>query len=148
MDPILSARDIQRRLPHRFPFLLVDQVLQLEPGRKAVGVKQISLSDPVFQGHFPGNPIFPGVLILEALGQLAAVLFSEPVMDEASPSSKGKFFARIDRARFVKPVLPGDSLELEVTVLKEFGGFVKVKGEAQVRGDAVASAELTFTTGD
>jgi beta-hydroxyacyl-ACP dehydratase FabZ len=145
MTTVLSARELQRRIPHRFPFLLVDRVTRLEPRVGGTGLKQVTLGDPIFQGHFPDNPVFPGVLILEALGQLAAVVFSEGEAD--APSSSGRYFARIDRARFLKPVTPGDTLELEVKVLKEFGGFVKVDGEARVDGALVASAELTFTTG-
>ena len=146
MTKSLTIEDIQKRIPHRFPFLLVDRVIEFEPGKRGRGIKQVTAGDPVFLGHFPGHPIFPGVLILEALGQLGAILFSE-ASEGAAPESQGKYLARIDRARFLRPVVPGDSLELEVNVLKVFGNLVKLEGRAMVGGDSVATAELTFTIG-
>ncbi len=146
MSATLSHEEIQKRIPHRPPFLLVDRVIAFEPRKHGLGIKQISGSDPVFQGHFPGHPIFPGVLILEALGQMGAILFSEECED-SSPDAGGKYLARVDRARFLRPVVPGDSLELEVNVLKIFGNLVKLEGRASRGGELVASAELTFTIG-
>ena len=137
--------DIQRRIAHRAPFLWVDQVSWLEPRLLARGSRTLSHDEPVFVGHFPGNPIFPGVLILEALGQLGALLFAEACPEGETPPAEGRVLARIDRARFLKPVRPGVVLELEVKVLKEFEGFVKAEGIASVQGERVAQAELNFT---
>lgn len=140
-----SIPEIHRRIAHRAPFLWVDRVNWLEPRLLARGSRTLAHEDPVFAGHFPGNPIFPGVLILEALGQLGALLFAEPCPDGQTPPAEGRVLARIDRARFLKPVRPGTVLELEVKVLKEFDGFVKAEGVASVAGERVAQAELNFT---
>jgi 3-hydroxyacyl-[acyl-carrier-protein] dehydratase len=127
-------------LPHRYPFLLVDRILLLEPGRRAVGIKNVSLNEPVFQGHFPGQPVWPGVLILEALAQTGAVALL------ALPEYRGKipYFGGIERARFRRPVLPGDQLRLEVELLKVRGTAGKGQGKAWVEQEPVAEAEFLF----
>lgn len=131
---------IQDVIPHRYPFLLVDRILELEEGKRAVGVKNVSANEPYFQGHFPGNPVMPGVLILEAMAQVGAVAIL------SLPENRGKtgYFAGIDRARFRQPVLPGDQLRLEVEILKSRGSLGKGRGEAKVDGRLVAEAELLF----
>ena len=107
--------DIQAILPHRYPFLLVDRVTELEPNQMAVGVKNVTINEPFFQGHFPGHPIFPGVLILEALAQLGGILAIRSTPGNAPPLV---FLTGIDKAKFRKPVVPGDQLRLQVTVIK------------------------------
>jgi len=137
---VIDSIEIQSILPHRYPFLLVDRVLELEINEKAVGVKNISINEPFFQGHFPGRPIFPGVLILEALAQLGGIL--------AIRSSPGKsppvvYLTGIDKAKFRKPIIPGDQLRLQVTVVKRRPPFWKMEGQAFVGEDLVCEAEST-----
>ena len=138
--PELDARQIQALIPHRYPFLLIDRILELEPGKRAVGLKQVSHGDPFLQGHFPGNPIMPGVLIVEALAQVGAVL----VLSDPANSGRIPLFARIDNCRFRLPVRPGDSLRLEMEVT----GFRPPVGKGHARalvGEALAcEADLTF----
>lgn len=137
---VMESKDIQKILPHRYPFLLVDRILEMEPGKKAVGIKNVSGNEPFFQGHFPGYPVMPGVLIIEAMAQVGAVAAL------AAPGMEGKLalFAGIDGARFRRQVLPGDQLHFEVEVLKMRGTIGKSKGTARVNGEVVAEAELLF----
>lgn len=139
----LSAQDIQAIIPHRYPFLLVDRIVELEPGLRAVGLKNVTINEPFFQGHFPGQPIMPGVLIVEALAQVGAVALL------SLPQNRGRivFFAGIDGFRFRKPVLPGDTLRLEVSLTKQRGPVGKGTARAQVGGVTVAEGELTFALG-
>lgn len=146
MEVQFDAAMIERYIPHRAPFRLVDRVHFLEPNVLARGEKDIRSDDPILAGHFPGKPIYPGVLILEALGQLGAIAVAQPVAEGENPSPDGRLFARIDRVRFVRAVSPGEVLSLEVKILKVFDGFVKAEGIARVGADTAASAELTFTT--
>jgi 3-hydroxyacyl-[acyl-carrier-protein] dehydratase len=136
----LEAADIMRLLPHRYPFLLVDRVIALEPGRSAVAIKSVSANEPQFTGHFPGRPILPGVLMVEALAQTAGIAVL------ALPEYRGKFalFAGIDECRFRRTVLPGDQLELSVTVEKLRGMFGRVRGTASVGGEVAAEATLSI----
>ena len=137
---MLSSAEIQKILPHRYPFLLVDRIDELEPGVRAKGVKCVSVNEPFFQGHFPGNPIMPGVLIVEALAQVGAVAIL------ALPENKNKLalFAGIDDLRFKQQVLPGDVLDLEVEIVKVRGPIGKGMATATVRGQLAARGELTF----
>jgi 3-hydroxyacyl-[acyl-carrier-protein] dehydratase len=137
---MLSSREIQQIIPHRWPFLLVDKVIDLQPGESAIGIKNVSASDICFQGHFPDYPIFPGVLIVEAMAQLGAIAAL------SVPENKGKIvlFAGIDNLRFRGPVFPGDTLLLEVSFTKMRGSIGKGKAKATVEGKTVAEGELTF----
>ncbi len=143
-EPVMSAAEIQEVLPHRYPFLLVDYIEELLPGQRAVGIKNVSLNEPYFQGHFPGRPLMPGVLIIEALAQVGAVAVL------TQPENRGKIglFAGIDRARFRKPVLPGHVLRLEVELIAKRGSLGKGRGRALVDGEVAAEAEITFALVD
>ncbi len=141
---ILSSREIQQIIPHRWPFLLLDKVIDLQPGEGAVGIKNVTSGEFCFQGHFPGYPIFPGVLIIEALAQVGAVAAL------SLPENKGKIvlFAGVDNFRFRAPVFPGDSLHLEVKFSKMRGSIGKGTAKATVEGKTVAEGELTFAIAD
>ena len=136
----LEAAEIMRILPHRYPFLLVDRVIELEPGKRAVAIKQVSANEPQFTGHFPGRPIMPGVLMVEALAQTAGIAVL--TLDEY----RGKIglFAGIDECRFRRLVLPGDTLRLEVTVEKLRGMFGRVKAVASVDDEVAVEATLSI----
>ncbi len=142
---VLDSRAIQELLPHRYPFLLVDRIIELEPNQRAVGIKQVTINEPFFQGHFPGAPVMPGVLIIEALAQVGAILALREIEDRAR---KLVLFTGIDDARFRKPVVPGDTLVLEVTALRIGSRVQRMRGEAKVDGQVVAGAELTSVLAD
>ncbi len=137
---MLESRDIQQIIPHRWPFLLIDRIIELSPGEGAVGIKNVTSTEFCFQGHFPDYPIFPGVLIVEALAQVGAVAVL------SVPENKGKIvlFAGIDRLRFRRPVFPGDTLRLEVKFTKMRGPIGKGTAKATVEDKTVAEGELTF----
>lgn len=137
---MLSTVEIMDILPHRQPFLLIDTVEELEPGVRAVATKNVTFNEPYFAGHFPGNPVMPGVLIVEALAQTGAVAIL------SQPEWKGKtaYFAGIDKARFKQKVVPGDVLKLETEIIKIKGPIGIGKAVARVNGKLACSAELTF----
>lgn len=141
---MLSNIEVQELLPHRYPFLLIDKVLEAEPGKKAVAIKNVSANEPFFQGHFPGNPIMPGVLILEALAQTAAV--AGLLLEE----NKGKLgvFTGIEGMKFRKQVVPGDTLKLEAEFIVFKLGMGKVKVLATVDGQVAAEGEIRFAMVD
>ncbi|NLJ86349.1 MAG: 3-hydroxyacyl-ACP dehydratase FabZ [Firmicutes bacterium] len=138
---MLDIMAIQDRLPHRYPFLMVDRVLELEPGKRAVALKNVTINEPHFTGHYPGRPIMPGVLIIEALAQVGGLAVL--VADDDS-STKVPLLAGVDKARFRRPVVPGDQLRLEVDILQVRRNTGKCRGTAFVGEDKVTEVELMF----
>jgi beta-hydroxyacyl-ACP dehydratase FabZ len=136
---MLNILEIMKLLPHRYPMLLVDRILEFEDGKRIVGLKNVSANEQFFQGHFPGNPVMPGVLIVEAMAQCCAVLFLKDIEDR---EKKLFLFGGVDKARFRKPVIPGDQLIMECTVLQKRASTVRMRGEAKVDGAIVAEAEM------
>lgn len=141
---MLNSVDIQKIIPHRYPFLLVDKIVELEPGKKAVGIKNVTINEPFFQGHFPGNPIMPGVLIVEAMAQVgaAAMLCLE--------ANKGKLgvFTGIDELRFKRQVVPGDTLRIEVEMIAVKRNIGKAQAVAYVGDDVACKGVLMFALVD
>ncbi len=138
--------EIMRFLPHRYPFLLVDRIVEIEPGKKITALKNVTMNEPFFQGHFPGTPIMPGVLIVEAMGQAGGVLAYASNSQE-DPAAQLIYFTGIDKVRFRQPVVPGDQLILELEILKQRARVFKMAGKAFVDGKLVAEAELMATVG-
>jgi 3-hydroxyacyl-[acyl-carrier-protein] dehydratase len=145
METVLDSQAIQELLPHRYPFLLVDRIIELVPKVRIVGIKQVSINEPYFQGHFPNAPVMPGVLVIEALAQVGAVLALREIADR---DSKLVLFTGIREARFRKPVVPGDTLTLEVTALRIGSRVQRMRGEAKVDGQLVADAEIMSIIAD
>lgn len=141
---ILDSRAIQEILPHRYPFLLVDKIIELVPRERIVGIKQVTINEHFFQGHFPDAPVMPGVLIIEALAQVGAILALREFDDRAG---KIPFFSGIDQARFRRPVVPGDTLFLEVTAIRIGSRVQKMRGLAKVDGRVTAEAEIMCIIG-
>ena len=139
METILTINDIIKILPHRYPFLLLDRVVELTPKERVVGIKNVTANEPYFTGHFPGIPIMPGVLIVEAMAQCGGILFLHELEGK---ETKLFYFGGVDKARFRRPVVPGDQLILEVTVMQRRAQTAKMKGVARVDGAVVAEAEL------
>ena len=135
----MDIRKIVDCLPHRYPFLLVDRVLELDPGNRVVAIKNVTFNEPFFTGHFPGAPVMPGVLIVEALAQAGAILLLHDMPDR---ESKLIYFRGIDKTRFRLPVTPGDQLVLTVDVVKRRSRACKVRGRAEVNGNLVAETEI------
>ncbi len=141
----MHQEDIQNLLPHRYPFLLVDRIIALEPGKRIVGLKNVSINEPFFQGHFPGHPIMPGVLIAEALAQVGGILALI-----ATPEAQGNssiFLMGLDKVRFRHPVVPGDQMRLEVDTLRSGKTFWKMRGQAFVGDNLVAEGEMVAAVG-
>jgi UDP-3-O-[3-hydroxymyristoyl] N-acetylglucosamine deacetylase/3-hydroxyacyl-[acyl-carrier-protein] dehydratase len=135
----LGIEDIMKVLPHRYPFLLVDRILELEPGKRVVGIKNVTINEPFFAGHFPGHPIMPGVLIIEAMAQVGGMLLLGAIED---PSSKVVYFTSLNDVKWRRPVKPGDQLRFELELLQVRGMMCKMKGVAKVDGETVAEAEM------
>ncbi|GHS93066.1 3-hydroxyacyl-[acyl-carrier-protein] dehydratase FabZ [Alphaproteobacteria bacterium] len=138
----LSYKEILQRLPHRYPFLLVDKVVDLVPHEKITGIKNVTFNEPMFQGHFPHDPIFPGVLIVEAMAQAAALLALVSIQPEVADDAPSIYFMTIDNVKFRKPVRPGDTLRLCVAKEQSRNTVWKVAGEAWVEHEKVAEANL------
>jgi beta-hydroxyacyl-ACP dehydratase FabZ len=146
MESVLDILAIMQRLPHRYPFLLIDRIVRLVPGEEIVALKNVTMNEPFFQGHFPAKPVMPGVLIIEALAQAGGILAAEI----RGPEKQGEiiYFMGMDAVRFRKPVVPGDQLMLEARVLKMRSRVAKMAGRALVDGQLVAEAELMASFGD
>ena len=136
---MMNMRDILAILPHRYPFLLVDRIIEFEKNARAVGIKNVSVNEPFFQGHFPGMPIMPGVLVIEGMAQVGAALLLSSIPDRRD---KLIYFTGIDKCRFRKPVLPGDQIRYELTVLRLRSQVCRMWGEAFVDGKLAAEAEI------
>ena len=143
--PLLDSIEIQQILPHRHPFLLVDKVIEFESRTRIVGVKQVTINEPFFAGHFPGAPVMPGVLQIEALAQVGAILVLKDFPDR---ENKIPFFSSIEYAKFRRPVVPGDTLMLEVTALRVGTKVQKMRGVATVDGQVTAEAEIMCIIAD
>jgi 3-hydroxyacyl-[acyl-carrier-protein] dehydratase len=143
---MIEIREIMAALPHRYPFLLVDRIIEIEPNKRIVGIKNVTFNEPFFPGHFPGRPIMPGVLIVEAMAQTAGVLAFKSVGEEEQ--GKPVFFLGIDNVRFRKPVVPGDQLRMELEVTRHRHSIWGFKGQALVEGKVVAEAELLAMLGE
>lgn len=137
----VNVIEIQRLLPHRFPFLLVDRVVALEPNKRVLAYKNVSVNEPFFQGHFPGNPVMPGVLVVEALAQ-AGGLLTQLSRDPADPATETFYLVKVDNAKFTRMVVPGDQLELDVELKRRIRNMAQYVGVARVDGEQVACAEI------
>ena len=145
-EEMLGPKEIQETLPHRYPFLLVDRIVEMELGKRVVGIKNVTINEPFFPGHFPGHPIMPGVLILEAMAQVGGVLLLRSL--GARAEKKVIYFTGIDRARFRRPVVPGDQIRFEVEILQHRRQMCRLKGTAYVDGKLVAEAEMNSVVVD
>jgi 3-hydroxyacyl-[acyl-carrier-protein] dehydratase len=140
---MLDINEIMKILPHRYPFLMVDRVVEMDPGKRIVGIKNVTINEPFFQGHFPGHPVMPGVLIIEAMAQVAGILAY--LSSDEEIRKKVSYFLSIDSARFRKPVVPGDLLRLEMETTLNRRGIWGFAGKAFVDDKLVADAELKAT---
>lgn len=141
---MIDVVEIQEMIPHRYPFLFVDRVLELEPGKNIVAIKNVTVDEPFFQGHFPGRPIMPGVLMVEAMAQVGGIL----VRKSSGTEDNMVYFMSIEKAKFRKPVVPGDQLRMEVEITQNRGKVFKFKGNALVDGKVVCEAEFMAMTTD
>lgn len=135
---MMNINEIMQYLPHRYPFLLVDRIIDLQPGKSITGIKNVTFNEPFFQGHFPGQPIMPGVLIIEAMAQVAGIAAFSSGME-----GKAVYFMSIEKAKFRRPVVPGDQLKLEIKVLQQRGNVWKFSGAATVEGKIASEADFT-----
>ena len=141
---MINVKEIMDILPHRYPFLLVDRILELEENVRVLGIKNVTVNEPFFVGHFPSNPIMPGVLIIEAMAQTAGVL----AFKSSGLSSKNVYFMSIEKAKFRKPVIPGDQLRIEIKVIQQRGTVWKMTGSATIDGKVASEAEFTAMVTD
>lgn len=141
----MDINEIQKIIPHRYPMLLIDRILELDPLKKITAIKNITINEQVFDGHFPGAPVFPGVYIIEAMAQAGAVLLFREVPDR---DSKLLYFTGIEEAKFRRPVVPGDQLRLEVSVIRYKMGYAKLRAEAFVDGQLVCEAVISSALAD
>jgi 3-hydroxyacyl-[acyl-carrier-protein] dehydratase len=142
---VYGVTDIMKFLPHRYPFLLVDRIVELEADKRIVGLKNVTINEPFFQGHFPGAPVMPGVLIIEAMAQVAGVMIYRDLPDR---EKKLIYFTGIENAKFRRPVVPGDQLRIEMELLNRRNNFGKMAGRASVEGKLAAEAVVMFAISD
>lgn len=138
--PVLEIEAIKKILPHRYPFLLVDRILELEPGKRAVGIKNVTANEPFFQGHFPQRAVMPGVLIIEVMAQVGGVM----ILSLEAHQGKLAYLGTVDGVKFRRPIVPGDTLEVETELLRIRSNMGKVRCTARVRGQEVAAAQIMF----
>lgn len=139
----LDVNEIMKILPHRYPFLMVDRIVEVEPGKRCVGIKNVTINEPFFQGHFPGHPVMPGVLIVEAMAQVAGIMAY--LASDESTRQKVTYFMSIDNAKFRRPVFPGDQVRIEITTTYNRRGIWGVDGKAYVGENLVTEAALKAT---
>ena len=142
---MLGIDEIMKALPHRYPFLLVDRILEMEEKKRIVGLKNVTINEPFFQGHFPGHPIMPGVLIIEAMAQVGGILLMGQIEDY---QSKVVYFMSLDNVKFRRPVKPGDQLRFELDMLQIRGMVCKMRGVAKVDGEVVCEADMAAMVRD
>ena len=149
-SPLMDIQQIMSYLPHRYPFLLVDKILDITPGKKIVGCKNVTFNEPFFNGHFPGFPVMPGVLIIEAMAQVGGIFALESLGLKAGEADSDTqiFFMSIDKARFRKPVRPGDTLTMTMEIINRRRNIWKFAGRAEVDGTLVSEAEMMASIGD
>lgn len=138
--PVLEIEAIKEILPHRYPFLLVDRILELEPGKRAIGIKNVTVNEPFFQGHFPQRAIMPGVLIIEAMAQVGGIM----ILSVEEHRGKLAYLGTVDGVKFRRPVVPGDTLQMETELLRIRGNMGRVRCAARVGDQSVAEAEIMF----
>ncbi len=143
MSEVVDIKEIMSLIPHRYPFLLVDRVIEIEQNKRAVGIKNVTINEPFFQGHFPGNPIMPGVLLIEAMAQVSAVLAYK-----SGAGGKSTIFLSIEKAKFRKPVTPGDQLRIEVEALRGRQTIWRFAGKVYIEEGLAAEAEFTAMVTD
>lgn len=141
-DVVLDVNEIMKLIPHRYPFLLIDKIIKLDKGKSCVGIKNVTINEPFFQGHFPGHPIMPGVLLIEAMAQCGGILAIKSSDNAESIAGKVVYFMGIDNAKFRKPVFPGDTIEFHMEVKKLRGNLLFLGGVAYVDGAKVAEADV------
>ena len=147
-SPLMDIQEVMRFLPHRYPFLLVDKILEITPGRSIVGCKNVTFNEPFFAGHFPSFPVMPGVLIIEAMAQTGGIYAMESINIKAAEDPDTKiFFMSIDKARFRKPVRPGDTLIMTIELINQRRNIWKFNGRAEVDGTLVCEAEMMASIG-
>lgn len=141
----MSIEEIMKVLPHRYPFLLVDRILEIEAGKRIVGIKNVTINEPFFNGHFPGHPIMPGVLVIEAMAQVGGMLLMGTV---ENPENKVVYFIGLDNVRWRRPVKPGDQIRFELEVVQIRGPVCKMRGVAKVDGELTAEADMAAMVRD
>jgi 3-hydroxyacyl-[acyl-carrier-protein] dehydratase len=144
MSTYMDINRIMKILPHRYPFLMIDRITEFDPGARVCGFKNITVNENVFNGHFPKRPIFPGVLIIEAMAQVGGLLFMKAECDGNIDESDLVFICGVDKVKFIHFVVPGDKLEIECVFEEEFGNLLKIRGTAKVDGKTTCKAEITY----